>query len=190
VTINKKDKVTLIKFGEIMTIPTFDGVGFCAHYSKQGDWAFDFALRISKAHNVKLNVFFFLKDPYDPNDTVPPRLSRLKLKKLAIAEEKKLRLYYDYRSGEYLNVGFRVCYDDSWTELHKCLMVREFQLLVLGYTKNGVIFAKKPIEEFANNFISPVILVGPDDPTQFYLNHQAKLLSFKLGISNEKTRYE
>lgn len=173
-----------------MTIPTFDGVGFCAHYSKQGDWAFDVALRISRVNNVKLNVFYFLKDPYDPNDTAPQHLSRLKLEKLAIAEEKNLRLYYDHRAGEYLDVGFRVCYDDSWTELHKCLMIREFQLLVLGYTKKGAVFAKKPIEEFANNFISPVILVGPDDPTQYYLNHQAELLSFNLGISNEKIRSE
>jgi hypothetical protein len=173
-----------------MTIPTFNGVGFCAHYSKQGDWAFDLALRISRSNNVKLNVFYFLKDPYDPNDTGPQHLSHLKLKKLAIAEEKNLRLYYDHRAGEYLEIGFRVCYDDSWTELHKCLMIREFQLLVLGYTNKGAVFAKKPIEEFANDFISPVILVGPDDPTQFYLNHQAELLSFRLGILNEKIRTE
>ena len=49
-----------------MTIPTFNAVGFCANYSKQGDWAFDFALQISQTHKVQLNVFHFLKDPYDP----------------------------------------------------------------------------------------------------------------------------
>ena len=169
-----------------MAIPTFNAVAFCAHYSRQGDWAFDFALRISRSNNVKLNVFYFLKDPYNPNDTSPQGLSHLKLKEVAIAKEKELRLYYDHRAGEYLNVGFRVCYDDSWTELHKCLMIREFQLLILGYIERGAFFAKKPIEEFANDFISPVILVGPDDPTQLYSNHQAELLSFKLGVSNEK----
>lgn len=173
-----------------MAIPTFNAVGFCAHYSKQGDWAFDLALRISQSQNLKLNVFHFLKDPYDPNDAGPERLSHLRLKKLAIVKEKELRLYYDHRAGEYLNVGFRICYDDSWTELHKCLMIREFQMLILGYTKRGAFFAKKPIEEFASNFISPVILVGPDDPKQFYLNSQAELLSFKLGISNEKIESE
>ena len=40
-----------------MTIPTFNAVGFCANYSKQGDWAFDFALQISQTHKVQLNVF-------------------------------------------------------------------------------------------------------------------------------------
>ena len=171
-----------------MTIPTFNAVGFCAHYSKQGDWAFDFALQLSQKHNLQLNVFHFLKDPYDPNDTRPQKLSHSEFDKLAVAEEKKLRLYYDPRTGDYLNIGFRLCYDDSWTELHHCLMIREFQLLVLGYTKKGAIFAKKPIEEFANDFISPVILVGPSDPKQFYLNHQATLLSLQLDLSDEQWR--
>ena len=131
-----------------MTIPTFNAVGFCAHYSKQGDWAFDFALQISQLHNVQLNVFHFLKDPYNPNDVPPKHLSHEELENLAIAEEKKLRLYYDERAGEYLNVGFRLCYDDSWSELHRCLMIREFQLLILGYTEYGVRFSGKPIEKF------------------------------------------
>lgn len=169
-----------------MAIPTFNSVGFCAHYSKQGDWAFNLALQLSRMHNVRLNVFYFLLDPYNPNDSSLQKLSHSKLEKLAITEEKKLRLYYDQRAGEYLNVGFRVCYDDSWTELHRCLMIREFQLLVLGYTKKGAMFTRKPIEEFANNFISPVILVGPKEPEQLCLNNQAALLSFKLGIPDEK----
>jgi len=169
-----------------MAIPTFNAVGFSAHYSKQGDWAFDFALQLSKRFQVQLNVFHFLKDPYDPKDTWPENLTHSELEKLAIAEEKKLRLYYDQRAGEYLYVGFRVCYDDSWTELHRCLMIREFQLLVLGHPREGAIFAQKSIEEFANNFISPVILVGPDSSKQFYLNSQATLLSDKLGISKQE----
>ena len=111
-----------------MSIPTFNAVGFCAHYSKQGDWAFDLALELSKAHDVKLNVFHFLTDPFDPSDTRAQSLSHSELEKLAVEEEKKLRLYYDERAGEYLDVGFRVCYDNSWTELHRCLIIREFQL--------------------------------------------------------------
>jgi len=169
-----------------MAISTFNSVGFCVHYSKQGDWAFDFALQLSKKHSVKLNVFYFLRDPYDPNDATFQKLSRSNLEKLAIAEEKKLRLYYDELAGEFINVGFRVCYDESWTELHRCLMIREFQLLVLAYTKKGAFFAKKPIEEFANNFISPVILVGPESPEHLCLNNQTTLLSYKLGFSDKK----
>ncbi len=169
-----------------MAIPTFNAVGFCAHYSKQGDWAFDLALELSKAHNIKLNVFHFLTDPFDPKDTKAMDLSSSELKKLAVAEEKKLRLYYDELAGEYLDVGFRVCYDSSWVELHRCLIIREFQLLVLGYTKKGAVFAGKPIEEFADSFISPVILVGPDSPEQLFFNSRATLLSRNLRLTEEK----
>jgi hypothetical protein len=169
-----------------MAIPTFNAVGFCAHYSKQGDWAFDFALQLSQKHNVQLNVFHFLQDPYDPDYTKPKHLSRSELDKMAIAEEKKLRLYYDKRAGEYLNIGFRECYEDSWTELHRCLKISEFQLLILGYTKKGAFFVRKPIEEFANDFISPVILVGPEYFDQICLNNQAALLSYELGIPEAK----
>lgn len=169
-----------------MAIPTFNAIGFCAHYSKQSDWAFDFALQLSKKHNIQLNVFHFLQDPYDPIFTKPKHLSRSELEKRAIAEEKKLRLYYDKRAGEYLNIGFRECCEDSWTELHRCLKISEFQLLVLGYIKRGAVFVRKPIEEFASDFISPVILVGPKYSDQLCLNSQAALLAFKLGIPEGK----
>ena len=168
-----------------MAIPTFNALGFCAHYSKPGDWAFNFALQLSKRHNVKLNVFHFLQDPYDPNYSKPKHLTRSEIEKIAIDEEKKLRLYYDKLAGEYLNVGFRECFEDSWTELHRCLKISEFQLLILGYTKKSAAFVRKPIEEFANDFISPVILVGPKNPQQLCLNHQAALLSLKLGMTND-----
>lgn len=171
-----------------MAIPTFNAVGFCAHYSKQGDWAFEVALELSKVHNKNLNVFYFLNDPFDSNDIRTKGLLRSEIEKLAVSEEKKLRLYYDNRAGEFLNVGFRVCYNDSWTELHRCLLVREFQLLVLGYTKKGVYFGKKPIEEFADSFISPVILVGPDRPEQLFFNSRASLLAPNLGLDKEKWR--
>ena len=169
-----------------MAIPTFNAVGFCAHYSNQGDWAFDVALEISKVHSVKLNVFYFLNDPFDPNDVRMQDLSRSEIEQLAVREEKKLRLYYDQRAGEYLDVGFRVCYDNSWTELHRCLIIREFQLLVLGYAEKGAIFAGKPIKEFADHFISPVILVGPDSPKQLLFNSRATFLASNLGLNKEK----
>ncbi|MGW8178231.1 MAG: hypothetical protein ACWGQW_05600 [bacterium] len=52
-----------------MTAIGLKAVGFCAHYSPQGDWAFDYALRLSRERLLQLNVFHFLADPYDPNDT-------------------------------------------------------------------------------------------------------------------------
>jgi hypothetical protein len=170
-----------------VTIPTFNAVGFCAHYSTQGDWAFDFALEISRLHDVQLNVFHFLKDPYDSSKHWPKHLSHEELEQIAISEEKKLRLYYDHRAGEYLNVGFRLCYDDSWSELHRCLMIREFQLLILGYPYQESSFTGKPIEKFADEFISPVILVGPEKPTQYYFNSRAELLRDKFGLPTESS---
>jgi hypothetical protein len=165
-----------------MTIPTLNAVGFCAHYSTQGDWAFDYALRLSRAHAVQLNVFHFLADPYD-DDAVPPTgLSRQEVLKLVVEKERELRMYYDERAGDYLDVGFRLCEDNSWRELHHCLVIREFQILVLGYVAPGAQFAWKPIEEFADSFVCPVVLVGPDSPRQFRLNGGATLIRDKLGL--------
>jgi hypothetical protein len=169
-----------------MAIPTFNAVGFCAHYSNQGDWAFDVALKISKVNNKRLNVFHFLNDPFDQNAMQNRDLSHSEIERLAIKKEKELRLYYDERAGEYLDVGFRVCYDNSWTELHRCLLAREFQLLVLAYIKKDGLFAGKPIKEFADSFISPVILVGPDRSRQLSFNSRAALLAPDLGLDKEQ----
>ena len=165
-----------------MAIPTFNSVGFCAHYSLQGDWAFNIALELSKVNNKRLNIFHFLYDPFDKNDPQIKNLAHSEIEKIAIKKEKELRLYYDKLAGEYLNVGFRVCYDNSWTELHRCLLVREFQLLVLAFINKDAFFARKPIKEFANSFICPVILVGPNRPKQIYLNSRALLLVPSLAL--------
>ncbi|MFP4370034.1 MAG: hypothetical protein ACOC2K_04205 [Bacteroidota bacterium] len=169
-----------------MATPTINAIGFCAHYSKQGDWAFEFALELTKRFNKRLNVFHFLSDPYDPSENYITALPHSEKEKLAIAKEKELRLYYDELAGDYLDVGFRVCYDKSWTELHRCLVIREFQVLVLGYTGHNVYFANKTIEKFAESFVSPAILVGPGRPDEYYLNEQAALLVNQLGIKNYK----
>jgi len=166
-----------------MAIPTLNAIGFCAHYSKQGDWAFDYALELSRRHEIQLNVFHFLEDPYDPSDTTGRDLSPLERGKLAIERERELRLYYDKRAGDYLEVGFRLCEDNEWTELHRCLVIREFQVLVLGYPPAAV-FAGHPIEEFANSFVCPVVLVGPERRTKFWLNSRAALMVDKLALPN------
>jgi len=168
-----------------MAIPTLRAIGFCAHYSKQGDWAFDYALRLAIMHSLKLNVFHFLTNPYDPNDNFADELSNDERTKLAIEKEKELRLYYDKRAGEYLDVGFRLCEHAEWVELHRCLVVHEFQVLVLGYTEKSVNFGTNPIENFAEKFICPVVLVGPEESNQYFLNSRAALISDKLGIKKE-----
>jgi hypothetical protein len=167
-----------------MAIPTLNAVGFCAHYSKQGDWAFDYALKLSKQHSIQLNVFHFLTDPYNIIDDPTTKLDQKAKTELAIEREKELRLYYDKRAGDYLDVGFRLCEDAEWVELHRCLLVREFQLLVLGYVGADAVFGGWPLEKFAESFVCPVILVGPDRQDQYHLNKQAALIINKLGIEN------
>lgn len=168
-----------------MAIPTLNAVGFCAHYSDAGDWAFDYALRLARMHQIQLNVFHFLTNPYDPDDNIADLLSPAERARLAIQCEKELRLYYDSRAGDYLDVGFRLCADSEWTELHRCLRIREFQVLVLGHTGSNATFGRRPIEEFAEAFICPVVLVGPERPDQFRLNSPARLILQKLGLESE-----
>lgn len=168
-----------------MAIPTFNAVGFCAHYSKQGDWAFDYALRLSRTHSIQLNVFHFLTDPYRIDDDKTKNLDRDAKARLAIEREKELRMYYDKRAGDYLDVGFRLCEDAEWVELHKCLLIREFQVLVLAYVGSDARFGGRPVEDFAEAFVCPVILVGPEKFDQFRLNKQAGLLISKLGLDND-----
>jgi hypothetical protein len=172
-----------------MTTATFKAVGYCTHYSKQGDWAFAYALDLSQRHHLKLNVFHFLEDPYNPGDTNARQLSKVQRTELAIERERELRLYYDSLAGDYLDIGFRLCEDREWTELHRCLIIREFQVLIMGYPNEQATFAGRPIEEFANCFICPVVLIGPDQPNQFKLNAPATLLVPKLfpsyGIWNK-----
>jgi hypothetical protein len=165
-----------------MTIPRINSIGFCAHYSEQGDWAFDYALRLCREGRLQLNVFHFLSSPYEPDDGRIRELPKEELERIAVDQERELRLYYDQRAGDYLEVGFRLCYDDSWTELHRCLMIREFQLLVLAVPEASARFSRKPIEEWAESFISPVVLVGPDGPDSFRLNSRAALIVDRLGI--------
>jgi len=167
-----------------MTAIALNAVGFCAHYSQQGDWAFDYALRLSREKSLQLNVFHFLADPYDPTDTTGKDMTRQEKVRLSIEMERELRMYYDDLAGDYLEVGFRLCEDNEWTELHRCLLKREFQVLVLGYVGDQAMFGGKPILEFANAFVSPIVLVGPNYPDEFYLNASAALISDKLGLGD------
>ena len=171
-----------------MAIDTLRAVGYCAHYSKQGEWAFKYALNLSQRHSLKLNVFHFLADPYDPDDKTGKGLSAQERKQLAIDKERELRMYFDELAGDYLDVGFRLCFDNEWTELHRCLVIREFQVLVLGYLNREATFAGRKLTEFAESFISPVVLVGPNSPNEFYLNKPAGLIVAKLDLNNAQWR--
>lgn len=167
-----------------MTMHGIYAIGFCAHYSQPGDWAFDYALRLSQKNGLQLNVFHFLSDPYDPSGETGKNLSAEERSRIIIERERELRMYYDKRAGDYLNVGFRLCEDNEWTELHRCLLVREFQVLVLPNISSDAVFAGKPINEFADSFVAPVVLVGPDRLDRFRLNSRAALIVDNLELSD------
>jgi len=165
-----------------MTMTSIRSVGYCFHRSQQGDWAFEYAFELARSANLALKVFHFLADPYDPSRQEAPALPHAERTRLAIERERDLRSYFDERLGDYLNVGFRVCEDHGWRELHRCLTHHEFQVLVLARPENGAMFAGKPLEEFADAFVCPVVLIGPSAPTEFRLNSPARLIADKLGL--------
>jgi len=168
-----------------MTVLRIEAVGFCAHYSEVGDWAFDYALALARRWSVPLKVFHFLSDPFDPNDATTTHLPSRERAALAVKLERELRMYYDERAGDYLDVGFRLCENPEWTELHRCLLIREFQVLVLGFVSPTATFAGRPIEAFATSFLSPVVLVGPQHRQQLRFNSQAALIGDKLDVMRD-----
>ena len=116
-----------------MTRPRLEGVGYCARMSDIGDWAFDFALGLAQRNDTKLNVFFFPSSPHE----APSRRTRWR-ELMALADEddtvleREIRLYYEDRLGDYLNVGFRLCLGKATAELRRCLVQREYAVLVLA----------------------------------------------------------
>jgi hypothetical protein len=167
-----------------MTVAAISQIGFCAHYAPQGDWAFELALDLARRGGRRLNIFHFARDPYDPGDAGAGGLSPEEQARFLVEREKRLRLYYDERLGDYMDVGFRLCEDSEWTELHRCLAHREFQLLVLAHPRRDATFGGRPILRFAHAFVCPLVLVGPDSPREYRLNAPAALLADILGFAD------
>lgn len=165
-----------------MTTLSIDAVGLCAHYSAQGDWAFDFALALARRRNVQLNIFHFLADPFDPGDRTGEGLAPAERARLVIGREKELRFRYEERLGDFVIAGFRLCEANEWTELHRCLTKREFQVLVLPWPSWGCTFGKRPLEKFVSAFVCPVVVVGPGSPLELTLNLPAVAVRDQLGL--------
>lgn len=162
-------------------------IGLCSHYSRQGDWAFHYAFRVAREHNIRLNIFHWLESPFRfrreivyANDTKTATVrvtDDLKVKK-----ELELREYYENWLGDYVNVGFKLCEGNEGAELSRCLHKREYDLLIMGYLERGTDFGGQPVEKFAAKFRVPVVMVGPDKPNSFYLNSRAIEIVDQLGI--------
>jgi hypothetical protein len=156
-------------------------IGFCAHFSRQGDWAFEFAFSLAQRLQHRLNIFYF---PNLDQPSVERPAGRLGWNEL-VSLDRRVREYYDDKLGDFVDVGFRVCEDLVDTELRRCLFRREYQVMVLGYLHYGATFGDHTIESFAYRFNGPIVLVGPHRPDKFHLNPPARLVSWQLGLSED-----
>jgi hypothetical protein len=161
---------------------TLKDVGFCAHFSPQGDWAFEFALSLARRLKHRLNIFYFPRLEGPSSSGPAGRLSEDEI----IALDRRVREYYDDKLGDFVDVGFRVCEDLAATELRRCLFRKEYQAMMLGYLDYGAPFGDESIEVFAYRFNGPIVLVGPDRPNQLYLNPPATLVSWQLGLTEDE----
>ena len=159
-----------------MTTVAVNDVGLCADFTPQGDWAFDYALSLSRRLKCGLKVFYVPDLAWDASEV--PQL----LPQEVDALDRRVREYYEPRLGDFANVGFRICEGFADRELRRCLMDRVYQVLVLPYRDQGSRFAGRTIEEFAYGFNGPVVMVGPDRPDHFGVNPSAALLSLQLGL--------
>jgi len=156
------------------------GVGLYATFSREGDWAFDYALSLARYHKTKLNIFHFLESPYMLRRDVVFVDAEKKRTVQVTPEfisnrEKQMREAFDEKLGDYLDVGFRLCEGNNEFELRKCFKKAEFAILVIGYEKQGAAFGgSTDVEKFAKKFRGPVILVGPSRPDSYYLNAPAE----------------
>jgi hypothetical protein len=169
-----------------------NGIGLCAVFSRQGDWAFDYALRLARKHKTKLNIFHFLDSPYVlRRDVVFVDAEKTKTApvtpELVAEKDKDLRFKYDDLLGDYTDVGFRLCEGNDEVELKKCFRKGDYEVLVIAYQAKGAEFGgTTTIEKFVSNFHGPVVLVGPDAPDQYFLNDKAKEVLRDLNIPEGK----
>lgn len=164
-----------------MTTIAVKDIGFCAHFSRQGDWAFEFALSLARRLGHRLNIFYFPRLDSPLSNRPAAGLDEDEL----VALDRRVREYYDEKLGDFVEAGFRVCEDFVATELRRCLFRREYQVMVLPYLGYDAMFGNASIEAFAYRFNGPVVLVGPDRPSQLYLNPPAQLVSWRLGLSED-----
>jgi hypothetical protein len=163
-----------------MTTLSVRAIGFCAHYSEDGERAFQLAFSLAKKRRRQLNIFQFLHDPYEPAPDSHGKAAGSERQRRLVEMERSLRLYYDAWLGDYVDVGFRVCEESAWKELQRCLLLRrEFQTLVLACPREDARFGERPLLEYVDELACPTIVVGPGSrPHRF--NAPARLILDQL----------
>ena len=169
-----------------------NGIGLCAIFSRQGDWAFDYALALARHHKCKLNIFHFLESPYTLRRDVvfvdaEKKETAQVSPELIAKKDKEMHEKFDDLLGDYVDVGFRLCEGNDEWELRKCFRKGDYEILVIGYNAAGASFGgTTTIEAFASEFKAPVILVGPDSPETIYVNRAAAERTSDLILENKK----
>jgi len=164
-----------------------EAIGLCSHYSRQGDWAFHYALTLARMHDIRLTIFHWLDFPFRFRhdfvyaDDKKENLVRV-TDELITEKELELRKYYDFWLEGFVKVYFRLCEGNEEADLHRYLHRKEYDVLVVGYPEHGTDFGGEPIEKFASQFRTPVIMVGPDKPNSYHLNQRAVEILDQLGI--------
>ena len=156
-----------------MTTPRVEKIALVSHFSEVGDWAFDAALQMGRVRQTALNIYYFLESPFEvPRNVAPADLDVAEYDEpTLVAREREVREHFEDRLGEFVEVGFRVCPTGRHNlELRRCLLRREYQLLIIPYLRHGVGFGNMPLEEFAYRFAAPVLLVGPERPNEYRFN--------------------
>jgi len=162
-------------------------IGLCSHYSRQGDWAFNYAFGLAEAKDIQLNIFHWMESPfrfrreYVYSDENKEKIERV-TDELKSKKELELREYYESRLGDFVKVGFKLCEGNEGSELAKCLRDDKYDLLIMGYVEEGADFGGQVVEKFAAKFKAPVIMVGPNKPNSFHLNQQAADIVDQLNI--------
>lgn len=170
------------------------GVGLCASFSRQGDWAFDYALFLARHHKTKLSIFQFLESPYRLRrdvvfiDAEKKETARV-TPELIARKDRELRHSFEDRLGDYAEVGFRLCEGNDEFELRKCFRKGEYEVLIIGYVARGAMFGgTTTIESFAKRSKGPVVLVGASSPDSFHLNAAAEKRLVDLMIPDGQWR--
>lgn len=177
-----REKKNVLKFSDYQKRKAggiMNGIGLCAIFSRQGDWAFDYALNLARHHKTKLNIFHFLESPYMLRRDVvfvdaEKKETTIVNPDFIAKKDKEMRERYDDLLGDYVEVGFRLCEGNDELELRKCFKKGDYEILVIGYNSKGAPFGgTTTVEEFCKKFKGPVILVGPEGPDSFYVNDAA-----------------
>jgi hypothetical protein len=156
-------------------------IGLCTHFSQSDEWAFNFALELVRRNDWQLTICHWLNSPYTlRRDMVYPTLREAGelqpiTPKLLTQLELELRQHFEPKLGDFTNVAFKLCEGMYQVELTRCFHQNLLDLVVIGHQQaEQMTSAEQPLVDFAAQLNHPLVIVGPESPDQFLLNHAAQ----------------